>query len=58
MYIRNLLPTFLLILGLATSAHAFSRPTHEWQLFSEVEGQAFHDAVREISWSIDNGQVI
>ena len=52
---------FLLILGFATFAPAFSRPTHEWQLrevFSEVQGSAFHEAVREISWAMDNGLLL
>lgn len=61
MYIRIHLPTFLLILGLTTSTHAFSLPVHEWQLrevFSEVQGQAFRDAVLEISWAMDNGLLL
>ena len=48
-------------LGGPTPAFAFSRPTHEGQLrevFSGVQGRAFHDAVREISWSMDNGLLL
>jgi hypothetical protein len=47
----------VLVLLVASSAPAFSCATHEWQIydvFSEVEGQAFHDAVNEISWAMDN----
>ena len=47
--------------GWSTPAFAFSRPTHEGQLrevFSGVQGRAFYDAVREISWSMDNGLLL
>ena len=57
----KLLAVLALVLLIASSAPAFSRATHEWQMwevFSEVEGQAFHDAVSEISWAMDNTLLI
>jgi len=53
----KLLVVLALVLLVASTAPAFSRATHEWQIcevFSEVEGQAFHDAARAISWAMDN----